>query len=122
MANHPIVHIEIPSRDLTESGKFYSEIFGWKTEGIPAMNYMTWQSMPQQGGGFSPLDGEAVKPGDVLVYIDTDDIEGTLARIEKAGGKTIRARDEVPGMGWFAIFEDPTGNRIALWKAAMPQA
>ena len=38
-----------------------------------------------------------------------------VSKAETLGGTTIVPKTEVPGMGWFAIMTDPTGNRIGLW-------
>jgi predicted enzyme related to lactoylglutathione lyase len=56
----------------------------------------------------------------VVIYIDTDDIDEMLGRIEAAGGKTLLPKTEIPGMGWFAFFADPTGNRIGLYTTMTP--
>ena len=50
MAEHPIVHIEIPASNLQAAGKFYADLFGWKTEDIPEMSYVTFQAPPGPGG------------------------------------------------------------------------
>jgi len=42
-------------------------------------------------------------------------------RIKKAGGKIIAPKMEIPGQGWFAVFEDPSGTRMALWQPS-PQS
>jgi predicted enzyme related to lactoylglutathione lyase len=59
--------------------------------------------------------------GSVVVYIDTDDITATLDSVEESGGKSLVPKMPIPGMGWFGIFMDPTGNRIGLYTAD-PQA
>jgi predicted enzyme related to lactoylglutathione lyase len=33
------------------------------------------------------------------------------------GGKILAPKTEIPGMGWFAFFADPNGNRLALYRA-----
>lgn len=114
MSKHPIVHIEFSSRDRAESAKFYSQVFGWKTQDMPEMNYTTFDTGKQPGGGFNPV-GDQMKAGDVFVYIGTDDIDATLAKIESAGGKTVIPKSEIPGVGWIAFFTDPTGNMVALY-------
>jgi hypothetical protein len=65
-------------------------------------------------GGFPLLD-ENNKPGDVTVYLDSDDIEADLEKIEANGGKKILGKTEIPKVGWFAYFADPTGNRLGLF-------
>lgn len=116
MSKHPIVHIEFSSRDRAESAKFYGDIFGWEIQDMPEMNYTTFAAEGGPGGGFNPIS-EQVKAGDVFVYIATDDIEATLAQVEAAGGKSIMPKTEIPGVGWFGFFSDPTGNVVALYTA-----
>lgn len=116
MSKHPIVHIEFSARDLAESANFYSEAFGWKTQSMPEFDYVTFQAAGGPGGGFTRV-GEQVRPGAVFVYIQTDDIEASLAKIADLGGKVVQPKTEIPGVGWFAYFQDPGGNVVALFTA-----
>ncbi len=111
---HPIVHIEIPAKDPVAASTFYASAFGWATQAIPEFNYVTFTAQPGPGGGFNPLSDD-IKIGDVLVYINTDDIEASLSTIEALGGKRLYPKTEIPGVGWFAYFADPDGNRVALF-------
>jgi predicted enzyme related to lactoylglutathione lyase len=69
MSPHPIVHIEISSKNLEESGKFYANVFDWQVEHIPAMNYTTFVAAPGPGGGFNPVAN--MPAGSTIVYIDS---------------------------------------------------
>jgi predicted enzyme related to lactoylglutathione lyase len=122
MPDHSIVHVEIPLTDLASGSKFYADLFGWKTESVPQMNYVTFDAAPGPGGGFvmagdSASEGDAMsyKPGEVLIYVSTDDIEASLAKVESLGGQPVVRKTEIPGIGWFGVFADPTGNRVALF-------
>ena len=122
MPNHSIVHVEIPAHDLESAGKFYADLFGWKMQSMPEFNYMTFEAAPGPGGGFVEVGDEtsdaspvSYKPGDVLVYVSTDDIDATLAQVEALGGRPVLPKTEIPDVGWFGIFTDPTGNRIGLY-------
>ncbi len=119
MSNHPIVHIEFSTKDLEATGRFYSELFGWKVNLVPEMNYATFEAEGGPGGGFNPIN-ETNPPGTIMVYIDTDDIEASLAKAVSLGGKVLRKKQEIPEMGWFAIFQDPDGNAVALYKEMHP--
>lgn len=120
MFEHKIVHIEFAAKDPKASAAFYGDIFGWKMQEVPEMNYIMFDFGDGLGGGFPEIDGEIILPGDVMVYISNDDIASSLEKIQAAGGKTLVTQTEIPGMGWYAIFEDPGGNRVALYKG-MPQ-
>jgi predicted enzyme related to lactoylglutathione lyase len=117
MSDHKIVHIEFAAKDPKTTAKFYGDIFGWDIQEVPEMNYIMFDFGDGTGGGFPEVDGEVMNPGDVVVYISTEDIPGTLAKIEGAGGKTLLGETEIPGMGWYAFFEDPGGVRAALYKS-----
>lgn len=121
MSEGQIVHIEFAANDPDAAAKFYSGLFGWKTEPYPGADYTTFEPVDAPGGGFAKVDGNLYRAGAVLAYIFTSDIEGMLDKIEKAGGKMVVPRTEIPGMGWFALFSDPTGNTVGLFtdKPAM---
>jgi len=115
MPDHPIVHIEFAASDLAAAAKFFSDLFGWKTQHMPEMNYVTYEAPPGPGGGLNPVDGQMFKPGDVIVYVQTDNIEATLSKVVSLGGSVVQPKTEIPGYGWFGLFLDPTGNRIGLY-------
>lgn len=115
MINRSISHIEIPAKDRAKLSKFYENMFGWKIQsmdekGVP---YTVWQSGNNRGG--FPDVGNMYKPGDIVIYIDSEDIEADLKNIEANGGKTLLKKTEIPNVGWYAFFADPTGNRMALY-------
>lgn len=128
MANHPIVHIEIPSHDPAAAGKFYADVFGWHHQSDPMYDYHMFQAEGGPGGGFvKASDGSSegmghYKIGEVLLYIGADDIDATLAKVEEHGGKTIVPKTEIPHVGWFGIFTDPAGNRMALFSEMSQQS
>ena len=115
MTKRSIVHVEFSSRDLKESGKFYENLFGWKIIMVPEMNYATWEAGEPPMGGFNPPD--MAKPGEVLVYVESDDIEADLKKAKSLGGVILREKTEIPQIGWFGIFKDPTGNQVGLYTA-----
>ncbi len=119
MSNHPIVHIEIPASDSAAAGKFYDEVFGWKIAHDKAMDYTMFEYAERQGGGFSNVSDEN-PVGKVVVYLQTEDIDATLVKIEANGGKTVAPKTEIPTVGWFAFFKDPTGNTLALYTSMNP--
>ena len=123
MSNHSIVHVEIPASDPAAASKFYADLFGWKIQVDPSFDYHMFQADPGPGGGFVKIgDQMGYKPGEVLIYVSTDDINATLAEVVALGGKTLQPKTEIPQVGWFAIFADPAGNRIALFTSMSPQS
>ena len=116
MSKRNIVHVVIPAVNVEGAGKFYESLFGWKLQHMPEMNYTMWEAGDGTGGGFPEASAE-YPAGQVLVYIDSDDIDADLKMVEKLGGQIVKSKTEIPGMGWFGIFKDPTGNVLALYTS-----
>jgi uncharacterized protein len=117
MTPHTIAHIEISAEDAPESAAFYHEVFGWEIATNPVHNYVTFQAASGLRGGFADPKEPTYEHGRVLVYLATDDIDATLAIIEAHGGKTEHPKVEIPHVGEWAVFTDPVGNRLALFKS-----
>jgi predicted enzyme related to lactoylglutathione lyase len=115
MSKRNVVHIEIPSADFEQSGKFYGALFGWKTTPMPEINYMLWDPPDGPGGGFMALSDSKI--GQILIHVASDDIEADLRKAVELGGKVIREKTEIPGIGWWGLFADPTGNQIAVYTS-----
>lgn len=119
MSKRNVVHVEIPAVNVEAAGKFYQELFGWKLQHVPEMNYTMWEDGSGSGGGF-PEVSDNNPAGQVLVYIDSDDIEADLKKVEQLGGRVLQLKMEIPQTGWFGVFQDPTGNVLALYTSMTP--
>jgi uncharacterized protein len=122
MALHPFVHIEIPAQDRAAAGRFYQGLFGWELQDFPDMNYTTFATGVEGalGGGLNPVN-ENNPPGNVIVYISTENIQESLQKVELLGGCVVSQPMPIPGVGLFAFFKDPTGNTLALLEDHMDQ-
>jgi predicted enzyme related to lactoylglutathione lyase len=120
MTKRNIVHIEIPTNNSKTSADFYQKLFGWHIERDEQMDYTMWDPHEGPGGGFSPV-GENVNPGDVLIYVNSEDIEADLKKVVELGGTVVQEKMEIPTIGWFGVFKDPTGNTIALYTSMNPE-
>jgi predicted enzyme related to lactoylglutathione lyase len=70
------------------------------------------------GKGIPGGIGKAQGANQVIFYIEVDDPEAAVDRVEAAGGKVVVPVTEVPGMVTFAQFVDPQGNVIGLVKTS----
>ena len=116
-----IVHIEIPSSDDAAAKAFYGALLGWQATEVPMGDDFTYVmfDLGQLGAALSQVN-EDIKPGDVIVYFESDDLEADMARVAELGGQVLLPRQDVPGFGSLGMFMDPTGNRIAFWENADP--
>jgi predicted enzyme related to lactoylglutathione lyase len=119
MAEQPkpgsIVHVELHVKDPKKVEGFYRNLFGWKFTPVPGMDYALFEAPSGPGGGLGGLQ-PGNWPAGVINYILVNSVEEHEKKIQSAGGKVIMSKTEVPGQGWFAVFEDPAGTRMALWQ------
>lgn len=120
MSKRNVVHVEIPAAHVAGAAKFYESLFGWKMQHVPEMNYTMWEDGSGSGGGFNEVSVEN-PVGQVLVYIDSEDIDADLKKVEKLGGSVVQPKMEIPSTGWFGLFKDPTGNVLALYTSMNPE-
>ncbi|MFX1233730.1 MAG: VOC family protein [Promethearchaeota archaeon] len=106
-----IVHFELNVKDVEKAKKFYEKVFDWeikKWEGpIDYWLVMTGkESEPGIDGGLGFAEEDFPN---IVNTIDVDDVDVVIKKIKNNGGKIIRPKHAVPGVGWLAYFEDPEG-------------
>lgn len=110
-----VVHWEIATGDARGAVEFYGKLFGWSFQEFPGMEYHACA-----GEGGSPGGGIMTTPPGgqpyLTVYVHVEDIEDTLARAAELGATTILPSQPVPGVGTVAMFADPQGTMIGLFK------
>jgi predicted enzyme related to lactoylglutathione lyase len=111
-----ICHINIPAPDQAQAKAFYKKVFAWKCTPMPGMKDYSFWSAGDVSGGFDS-SAKPTRRG-VTLFMAVADIEATLKKIERAGGKTVRGKIAIPGnMGFMADFLDPAGNLMGLWSS-----
>jgi predicted enzyme related to lactoylglutathione lyase len=106
-----IIHVEVVGKDGPKLQKFYSDVFGWSLDtGNPGGYGMLRQDELTAGFGASS-DGGA---GHVTFYVGAEDPQGTLAKVEAAGGRIIMPLTEVAPETTIALFADPEGHVVGL--------
>ena len=111
-------HIEIPVEDPEAAKKFYGDVFGWTFQDMPEMDYTFYFTAEGHPGGGFVKQGEGIPP-QMVNYIATDDIPGTLAKVEASGGSIVVPETPVGDFGWLAWVKDPAGMLFALWKSTL---
>jgi len=108
-----VIHFEMYTDDPEKARKFYQEVFGWQfnkwngpqeywlvttgEEGEPGIN----------GGMMRPRPGQS--PGTINT-IGVPSLDQVIKKIEHQGGTICVPKMAIPGVGWLAYAEDPTGN------------
>lgn len=114
MAATPIVHIEWKSADFGRTAAFYARVFDWRTEQNASASYMKLDGGDGPSGGWLRADF-AQSPGPVA-YLAVDDVAAKLQEIEEAGGRILVRSLPFAGGGEVALFADPDGNVLGLWR------
>jgi len=109
----PVVHFEIGCRDKAKTQTFFTKTFGWSAEDFGGATMINTGADSGIHGHISSLGHEPHQY--TIFYIQVDDINATLKKIESNGGKTLIPKTEVPHAGHFAWFSDPGGNTVGLW-------
>lgn len=124
---HPIGYVDFPTFDRKQTADFYAAVFGWEID-HHAVPYSTFRVGGLTAGGFPDLnDGfrpvrDALKPGDVLVYLEVEDIDEALEVVEDRGGAIVLEKTEsAPGV-FLAIITDPNGAKLAICRNENVQA
>ncbi|MHB8510678.1 MAG: VOC family protein [Actinomycetota bacterium] len=116
---NPVVHFEVMGSDVKSLINFYADLFGWHIDFQPEMNYGvvdTHAGIGMNGGLGKSQSGKSY----VTFYMAVDDLDATLKKIEKAGGKTTQPPMEIPNVVTFAPITDPEGNMLGLVSGGPP--
>jgi hypothetical protein len=118
MAN-AFVHVELNTTDLDKAKAFYGKLFDWTLEDVPmAQPYTLIKVGGTSAGGMlkHPMPGA---PSYWLPYVGVEDIKASTANARSLGATIVVDVMEIPGIGWFSIFSDPTGATLALFQPKM---
>ncbi|HMB69858.1 MAG TPA: VOC family protein [bacterium] len=103
---------ELMTKDAAAAKKFYSDVFGYEMEDQqmgPTAYTMLRMGERREGGLMQIAPEMGPVPSHWMVYIAVSDIEGTIEKTKQLGGKAITDAMDVPGVGRFAVLQDPQG-------------
>lgn len=109
---------EIPAYDLHRAANFYNTIYNMQMEVVNNGDFMMAYFPADKGIGGALIQGPGCFPNEsgVLIYLNAGhDMDSILGRIELAGGRIIMPKTLIAAQaGYFALFIDSEGNRLAL--------
>jgi predicted enzyme related to lactoylglutathione lyase len=113
-----VTHFEIYAEEPAGLAEFYKDLFEWKIDKAPGIDYFQIQTGPGEEamrGGLlhRPIPG----PHSWVHYVSVDSLDEMVERVQSLGGKLLRAKAAVPRVAWYAVVEDPEGNVFAMWEA-----
>jgi len=115
-----VVHFEIPADDPGRAASFYEDVFGWKIEKWDGpFDYwlVTTGSDDEPGINGAIMSKEM---GDMVRNtIGVDSFDTFATKIEKNGGKMVTEKNNIPGIGDMAAFQDTEGNIFVIMQPKM---
>lgn len=110
---------ELLTTDTAKAGEFYASIFGWTKETMDfgPVEYTMFSNEGRGAGGVLKITPEMVGvPPHWLAYFAVDDCEAKVQKATELGATTNRPAEDIPGIGRFAIMQDPQGAVFAFIK------
>src|SRR5439155_26995477 len=109
----PVVHFEIITKNAKGIQSFYKGLFDWNIDANNPMEYGMVDTKAGKGisGGIGGPPDDTY-PGHFTIYVEVDDLQKTLDKVEQLGGKTVMPPSEIPGAKQprtTAMFTDPDG-------------
>lgn len=117
-----LVWVELHVGDPEAAIRFYSGLFGWRSQEMeaPGMTYRVLSIADgdqQEGsfGGVAPLQGDA-EDARWVPYFAVADADAVVAKVGESGGSVVMPAANVPDVGRIAWLADPSGAVFAVLK------
>lgn len=111
----PIVFFEITCRDAAPLAPFYRSVFGWSVEPHESGEYHTVSTGGSVDGMITQIPDEM--RATLTVFVQTSDLDATLASVEAAGGALLFPPMTLPNGERIAMINDPVGTTLGLIEA-----
>ena len=114
--------VDLATTDPAGAKAFYTELFGWEVEDVPAGEAGTYTVLRLDGDevcGLYEMDVERRDqgiPSHWLSHVSVEDADAVVSRARELGGTVHGEVFDVGEHGRFAIIEDPTGAWLAAWQ------
>lgn len=119
------MHLVLAVDDVEQAKAFYDRAFGWKPHLEWPDEYAELVLPDADRLGLYRREGFATTAGaepvelngrvsTAYLYVRVDDLDDTIARLQKAGARSLSSRSERSWGEEAAYFADPDGNVVAV--------
>lgn len=120
------VWFEYVAKDVHKAQGFFGELFGWKTQQMPATggagsDYTMITADTASIGGYMPTPEGAPKHAHWISHLQVADAHAIAAKVKAAGGKVLKEVTKMGDFGTWAMVADPFGGAFALWQPGKPE-
>ena len=110
---------ELVTTNVAAAKKFYSGLFGWKSEPFgKGLEYTLLKKGKDTVGGLMkcPQPGS---PAHWLPYVFVDDVDATVKKAKKLHAQVVVPPFDIPDVGRIAVLVDPQGAAMGIIKPKM---
>lgn len=115
---------DLMSTDPARSAAFFGALLGWavrETDMGALGPYSMFVNGEQPVGGVVPFEATDGAGSHWVSYLTVASVDGTCERMPALGGTVCVPPTDIPGIGRFAVVEDPTGAIVSPFTAAPGQ-
>ena len=113
-----VIHFEICADDVERAASFYSKIFGWKIERAEGSNdyWIITTGSDEDPGITGGLMKRFDQMDSIINTIDVPSLDAFAKRITEAGGKVLKPKAPIVGLGYYQYCRDLEGNPFAIME------
>ncbi|MDQ3911951.1 MAG: VOC family protein [Actinomycetota bacterium] len=116
--SNPVTFFEVVGRDAEALQSFYRDAFDWQMQPFaPIPSYATVSPGAEDGigGGVGPAYDSGL--GHATFYIEVANLEEALSKVESLGGRKVMGPADIPDGPSIAVFTDPEGHVVGLFRS-----
>jgi predicted enzyme related to lactoylglutathione lyase len=114
--------VDLGTTDSDSAKAFYSGLFGWEPEDMPAGDGVVYTMLKLDGESVCALYDQPAEmrergvPPTWLSYVTVQSADDTAARAGELGGQVHAEPFDVLQAGRMTLLQDPTGAMLAAWQ------
>ena len=112
-----VIHFEITVEDPERAISFYKKVFGWDINKWGPIDYWLIKAGEDEEPGINGaiMPKQNSYPGTINT-VSVNSIETFIEKIRNSGGKVIREKTPILGLGYFAYCQDTEGNIFGIMQ------
>ena len=111
-----VIHFEIPADDPERASKFYSDVFGWKIGRWGPVEYWLVDAGSKKEKGINGAIFRRDWMTTTTNTISVPSVDEFAAKVVQNGGKVLRPKTAIYGVGYVAYCRDTEGNIFGIMQ------
>lgn len=114
-----VTHFELPADDPERAIAFYRDVFGWTIEKWdgPTEYWLIGTGSETEPGIDGGLARRQEPETGTEITVEVESVDKAVSAVEAQGGKVLRPKRAIPGVGWLAYCQDTEGNTFGVMQS-----